>query len=222
MDCGLIHDWTARVVGGRICGMVIIRSAGAWEWGALDLPLQGIRRDWHGVGEDTPAMYALAVDPRCLWFVAGHARRPSVHPGAEAGEFCAGLWRHDVAELFLADPATSRYWEWNLAANGAWWSCRFVAPRVRATAGDEVPAGVVAHADWSAEGGWLAALAIPLELLREWLSFGPGTTGNVTFILGSPAQRFFTAADLGSGEPDFHRPERFAVLDWRDDLVAGK
>jgi hypothetical protein len=35
--------------------------------------------------------------------------------------------------------------------------------------------------------------------------------GNVTFCLGRP-QRYFTAADLGAGQPDFHRPRAWPPL----------
>jgi hypothetical protein len=52
-------------------------------------------------------------------------------------------------------------------------------------------------------------MALPLDLLKARLDFGPETRANVTFILETPAQRFLTAAPLGQGEPDFHRPRLF-------------
>ena len=59
---------------------------------------------------------------------------------------------------------------------------------------------------------WLAAMAIPLDLLRARLNFGPETRLNVTMILESPEQKFVSATDLGAGEPDFHQPQRFPVV----------
>jgi hypothetical protein len=62
------------------------------------------------------------------------------------------------------------------------------------------------------DGGWVAAMAIPLDLLKARLDFGKRTRMNVTMIVESPDQRFITAADLGSGEPDFHLPQRFPEI----------
>jgi hypothetical protein len=192
--------------------MIMWTFEGSLAWGELDLPLSGIERDWQGVAVVPAAAYAVALDPRRVWFVAGHGRPARVHPAARPGLFQAELWRHDVAELFLADPGSGRYLEFNLAPNGAWWSCGFVAPRVRAEEQERPLAGVTTYADLAPDGGWVAAAAIPLESLREWLDFGETTTGNVTMILGSPEQRFLTVADLGPGDPDYHRPARFPVL----------
>lgn len=181
-------------------------------WGALDLPMLGLARDWHGVPYDPPAGFSLAMDGQRLWFVA-HDRRPArIHPQARPGAFQAELWRHDVAELFLADPVSGRYLEFNLAPNGAWWCCEFTAPRVRAEASDVAMPGVATFADLAPDGSWVAAMALPLDLLRARLDFGANTRANVTMILGSPDQRFLTAADLGGGDPDFHLPGRFPQL----------
>ena len=123
--------------------------------------------------------------------------------------FQAELWRYDVAELFLADPVSGRYFEFNLSPNGAWWTCELTAPRVRAEEIDIVIPEVETFSDMAVDGSWLAAMSVPLDLLRARLNFGAGTRANVTMILESPEQRFITASDLGGGEPDFHQPGRF-------------
>ncbi|MDB6079215.1 MAG: hypothetical protein JWO82_2962 [Akkermansiaceae bacterium] len=192
--------------------MNVIRSNLLLAWGELDLPLFGVGRDWAGVACDPPAAFCLAVDPQRLWFIASHARSARLHPAARPGKFTADLWQYDVAELFLSHPGTGRYLEFNLAPNGAWWSCEFTAPRKRAEEADIAFPEVATYAELSPDGGWVAAMAIPLALLQARLDFGPGTRGNVTFILGSPAQRFLTAAKLGDGDPDFHRPGHFPEL----------
>lgn len=186
------------------------------EWGALDLPLLGLGKDWFGNPVTPPVAWSLALDPERLWFVASRRRAATIHPQARPGRFLAELWRFDVAELFLADPATGRYLELNLAPNGAWWSCAFDAPRQRVEAVDREWPGVRTHAELAADGTWVAALSLPLDTLRERLDFGPATTANATFILDSPGQRFLSATPLGDGEPDFHRPDRFAPLAIRD------
>jgi hypothetical protein len=114
-----------------------------------------------------------------------------------------------VAELFIADPVSRRYFEFNLAPNGAWWSCEFTAPRVRAEACDVAMPEIATFADMAADGAWVAAMAIPLDLLRARLDFGPQSRANVTMVLGAPEQRFLTAAKLAGDSPDFHQPEFF-------------
>jgi len=147
-----------------------------------------------------------------LWFVASRAKTAAPHPDARPGQFLPRLWEYDVAELFLADPESGRYLEFNLAPNGAWWNAEFTAPRVRTDGANAQMPDVQTFAEQATDGSWAAALALPLDLLEARIGFGPHTRANVTFILESPAQRFLSANDLGGGEPDFHRPERFSTL----------
>jgi hypothetical protein len=202
--------------------MTIFTSPRPLQWGALDVPLLGIAKDWHGAPVEPAAGFALATDDRRLWFIAHHRAAARLHPQARPGVFQRDLWKHDVAELFLADSASGRYFEFNLAPNGAWWSCEFTAPRVRAEACDIAMPEVATFADLAADGAWVAAMAIPLDLLKARLDFGPQSRANVTMVLGSPEQRFLTAADLGGGEPDFHRPERFPQVKFQTMLPSGQ
>ena len=189
--------------------MTIFTSKAPLAWGSLDVPMLGLEKDWHGVALQPPAGYALAMDERRLWFIAHHRRPAQLHPLARPGKFQAELWRHDVAEFFLADPVSGRYFEFNLSPNGAWWTCEFTAPRVRAEPTDIVMPEVETFSDMAVDGSWLVAMSVPLDLLKARLNFGPGIKANVTMILESPDQRFITAADLGGGEPNYHLPERF-------------
>jgi len=192
--------------------MTIFESARPLVWGELDVPLFGLAKDWHGARVEPAAGFALVSDAERLWFVANHRRPALVHPHGRPGKFQAELWRYDVAELFLADPRSGRYFEFNLAPNGAWWTCEFTAPRVRAEQVDIAMPEVATFSELAADGSWVAALALPLDLLRARLDFGPATLANVTFILESPQQRFLTATELGGAAPDFHRPEQFAAV----------
>lgn len=189
--------------------MTIFTSASLLEWGLLDVPMFGLERDWQGEVIDPPAAFALAMDPKRLWFIAHHRRAAQLHPLARPGAFQAELWQHDVAECFIADPVSGRYFEFNLAPNGAWWSCEFTAPRVRAEDCDIAMPEVATFSDMAVDGAWLAAMALPLDLLRARLDFGPSSRVNVAMVLESPARKFLSAADLGGGEADFHRPGRF-------------
>ena len=175
------------------------------------MPLFGLAKDLAGNEVHPQPAFSLVADPAHLWFVATHRKPARLHPGARPGGFQAELWQHDVAELFLADPLSGRYLELNLSPNGAWWSCEFTAPRVRVDELDIAMPDVATFSELAADGTWVAAMAIPLDLLRARVDFGNQTRLNVTMILESPAQRFLSAADLGPGEPDFHQPDRFTT-----------
>src|ERR1035437_8909657 len=112
--------------------MTIFTSAQPLRWGQLDVPLFGLAKDWAGDAVQPAAGFSLAMDGQRLWFLAHHRKPAQLHPQARPGRFQAELWHHDVAELFLADPVSGRYFEFNLAPNSAWWCCEFTAPRVRA------------------------------------------------------------------------------------------
>ena len=189
--------------------MTIFTSPRPLVWGEMDVPIFGLDRDLSGAAVDPPAAFSLVTDPAHLWFIANHRKPALIHSKARPGAFQAELWKFDVAELFVAEPTTGRYFEFNLAPNGSWWSCEFTAPRVRADEVDIAMPEVATYAEMSADGTWVAAMAIPLSLLRARLDFGPNTRLNVTMILNSPDQKFISAADLGPGEPDFHQPGRF-------------
>ncbi|NWK55118.1 hypothetical protein HW115_05820 [Verrucomicrobiaceae bacterium N1E253] len=188
--------------------MLIEHKHTALQWGALDLALFGIDRDWEGAPLDVPAAFGLATDTENFWFVASRRSPAHIHPDARPGQFTPELWKYDVAEFFLSHPASGRYLEFNLAPNGAWWSAEFTAPRVRAQEEDLPVPGVKTYADLSPDGSWLTAACIPLEILKARFDFGSETKINVTFIVESPQQRFLTASPAPAGiEPDFHHPD---------------
>ncbi|RYD32358.1 MAG: hypothetical protein EOP87_12990 [Verrucomicrobiaceae bacterium] len=197
---------------GQTRNVTVFESNTALIWGDLDVPLLGLTKDWHGVPLEDPAGFSLAMDGRRLWFIATHRKPASLHPQSRPGKFMPGLWEHDVAELFLATPSGDRYFEFNLSPNAAWWSCEFKGPRIREEEADIIMPEVAAFSELAPDGGWVAALSIPLDLLRARIDFGPQSLGNVTFILGNPEPSYLSAADLGSGEPDFHRPSHFRKL----------
>lgn len=194
--------------------MVIFKHEGKLEWGALDVPVFGLQADWYGEPVEPPAGFAVVEDCERLWFLAHHRRAASLHPRSRPGVFLSELWKHDVAELFLHDPASGRYLELNLAPNAAWWSCEFTAPRVRATADEVAMPEVETFAELAPDGSWLAAMSVPLDLLRARVGYGENTRANVAMIFFSPEQRFLSAAKLGGEEPDFHRPADFPAVEF--------
>ena len=196
--------------------MFIEHKKSPLEWGALDISLFGIEKDWYGERLEVPAAFGLAMDHRNLWFVATRQSPASLHPDARPGRFTPELWKYDVAEFFLSHPASGRYLEFNLSPNGAWWSAEFTAPRVRADEEDVPVPGVKTFSELMSDGTWLAAAAIPLDVLQARFDFGADTRMNVTFVLDSPQQKFLTACPPPSGEPDFHRPDVFKQVHIHD------
>jgi hypothetical protein len=192
--------------------MTVFTSSQPLVWGELDVPLFGLDKDLYGVPVPVPAAFSVVLDPRRLWFVANHRQPALIHPQARPGAFLAGLWQHDVAELFLADLDSGRYFEFNLAPNGAWWSCEFTGPRVRADEAEIAMPEVATFSELSPDGSWLAAMAVPRDLLEARLDFGPRTCMNVAMILESPEQRFLSAVPLAGAVPDFHQPGRFSKI----------
>ncbi len=192
--------------------MTIFTSPLPLVWGALDVPLFGLARDLGGQALKMPAAYAVVMDTRCLWFLANHRQPASNHPQARPGLFQNELWKYDVAELFVSDPSSGRYFEFNLAPNGAWWTCEFTAARVRAEKIEIAMPEIATFSDLAPDGSWVAAMAIPLDLLRARLNFGAVSRMNVAMILESPEQKFISASDLGDGDPDFHQPQRFSEI----------
>ncbi|QTN30780.1 hypothetical protein HZ994_00025 [Akkermansiaceae bacterium] len=182
------------------------------EWGSLDLPLMGISTDWDRRALIPPAGFALAADAEKVWFVATRQAPAKMHPGAAPGAFTPELWKHDVAELFIADADGGAYLELNLAANGAWWACQFETARKPSERQPDFAAAIKTYHDDADPASWLAALCMPLDFLREQIRFGLGSRANAAFILNSPAQTFHTAARLPGDAPDFHQPKFFPRL----------
>lgn len=192
--------------------MTVFTSPRPLVWGALDVPLCGLATDFGGRMLAMPPAYAVVVDTRALWFIANHRCPAFIHPQARPGLFQNELWKYDVAELFLSDDPSGRYFEFNLAPNGAWWSCEFTGARVRAEEIDIAMPEVATFSDMAPDGSWVAAMAIPLDLLRARLNFGPESLMNVAMILESPEQNFISATDLGGEVPDFHQPASFGEI----------
>ncbi len=188
------------------------------QWGALDIGIIGLAKSWHGESLDKPVGFALAMDKENLWFVVTRSQPAVIHPDAQPGKFTADLWKYDVAELFFADPVSGRYIEFNLASNGAWWQAEFVAPRIRDRMEDIVMPGVHTFADSSESGTWVAAMAVPLDMLRARVGFGPETKANVSFVVNSPDPVHLSANELAGEVPDFHQPRKFS----RIEVVDGK
>lgn len=195
-----------------IVRMQIFVSEKTLHWGRLDLPLLGLDSDWFGTPLAPPQTFSLALDPCDLWFISSFPVPSKTHPQAAAGEFTPELWKHDVAELFLANSSNNHYLEFNLAANGAWWASKFSSPRNPSSSQPNFDSGITTYASDSSPNHSISALKIPVDLLQEEIEFSSTTKANITFIQNSPNQRFLTAAKLTGDKPDFHQPDQFLKL----------
>lgn len=144
-------------------------------------------------------LYAVALEPENLWFGGEVRAQPRFDVSAEG--FTEGLWNFDCLELFVHCPASGRYAEFNLAPNGAWWSCLFSSPRVR------IPAErILVETTFSAEE-WKAWAKISRAALVAAIGEEPWTA-NFTAIVGPQDDgAFHSVASLS--EVDFHRPSEF-------------
>lgn len=174
-----------------------------------------ISGDWFGDASGPPIEFGFGLDPEFFHFRVQREAGALMHPEARSGHFLADLWKYDAAEFFLAHHDLSHYLEFNLAPNGAWWSCLFTAPRKRVSPVDTPLPGVIARGSHS-EDAWEATASLPIAGLPEEIGFGPQVRLNATCIVDTPHQRFFTATRFGPGEPDFHQPPLFPVVEIRD------
>ncbi len=178
---------------------------------SADIPLTELSADWFGARVDHPPSYAIIRDPSHLWLLATREAPAVAKPGAHLGDFVEGLWEYDVAECFIAEPDGSRYLELNLSPHGAWWCCAFEGPRNRKSPALAPPDSVRTYAESTKSGGWSSAIAMPLNYLEKHFNFADAARLNVTMILQKPKEQYLTATDIGSGQPDYHRPDQFLV-----------
>lgn len=174
------------------------------------LPHTPISTDWYGTPIPFACEFVLALDSDVLHFHVRVANAPHYDATHAGGAFIEGLWTMDCAELFIKEPQSSRYQEFNLAPSGAWWSASFSEYRQRSlVATPESASGSAA----ATEANWSASLRIVRDKLLIAPSALESGSANVTFILRHPEEHFYSFASLGNGEPDFHRIDQF--LGWQ-------
>lgn len=205
---------TSRLLGYfRLNGaMQIFTSETPLSWGKLDLPLCGLSEDWFGNILDEATTFSLAKDSESLWFIGIFTSTANIHPSASSGEFTPELWKYDVAELFLANPATGEYLEFNLTSNGAWWASKFSSVRKPSAQQPDFTAHIHSHHDLSSAKLAVVGLQIPLNFLKKEIDFGVTTAANITIIRDSPSQRYLSASKLPGAQPDFHQPTNFPTV----------
>ncbi|MDR0498767.1 MAG: hypothetical protein LBH03_03395, partial [Holophagales bacterium] len=143
--------------------------------------LNPLNQDWYGAEVPGNPKWAFKIDDGLLMFRGVVSARPVCMAEDAENCFVEGLWESDVVELFLVNPRTGFYIEFNLGPRGAWWFCSFDAPRKRTSIGPVSLPGVKTHSA-PTETGWDSSLIVPLNSLPSELAFDTGVTrGNITF-----------------------------------------
>lgn len=173
------------------------------------LPRQRHEADWTGAELRFRAEFVLGLDPEALHLKAWCGLEPDCDFEREPGEFVPGLWRRDVAELFILDPESGVYREWNLSPVGAWWTDRYVAERERDPAYTHDPAAVQTLGEANAgKPGWSAQISIE----RADIGDLTGKRMNVPMIA---RQHFLSCCPEPKPEPDFHNISHYPLPEIR-------
>ncbi len=180
------------------------------DWQDPRIPFQQLLTLWDGSQLRTPSLnFCLLSDPSNLWFIASRAQPPEPHPKSHPKTFCPNLWECEVAELFLYDPSSDVYLEFNLAANGAWWASRFVQIRNPCENQPAFTEHIESYYRCEDRSSWRSALKISKTFLNRQIKYSSQTPVNVCAILDPSNEKFLSAAALPGLVPDFHQPGHF-------------
>ncbi len=163
-----------------------------------DLPRQTFKTDWTGRRLDFRAEFALAETPTHFHYLAAAEMEPKCSSHA-CGAFVEGLWEQDVAELFIREPDSTHYQEWNVSPTGAWWSQRLTNARI--TEPKFAPDAATETQVLEMPAGWGIWLKIP-----HTQPLSRGARINVTMIVTGKDgdRRFLSCCPNPDIEPDFH------------------
>lgn len=192
--------------------MQIFTSDKSLSWKILDLPWCEVTEDWSGSTLKEPSTFNLVKDVESLWFISNFPISANIHPTAFPGQFSPELWKYDVAELFLTNPTTGEYLEFNLTSNGAWWASKFSSVRTPSAQQPNFSAQIRSHYDLTGVHRCVAGIQIPINFLKKEIDFGITTAANIAIIRDSPSQRYLSASKLPGPQPDFHQPAHFQTV----------
>lgn len=159
------------------------------------------------------ATYRIAEDHRGITVHFAVQSQAFFNQEVNEGDFYEGLWKYDCGELWLHDTTSGRYIEFNLAPNGAWWSCVFESARKRDS---ECKSPRCITGGTVEEGFWQSSLSVTYAEIARCLGNTEGLRGNVTLVVGGcpdlevPLDNLHSIAPLAA--VDFHRPQDWLPL----------
>lgn len=175
---------------------------------------QQLAENWQGERVHPPFHFCFEQRSGELVFEAWRDAAAEVHPQARLGVYQAELWRYDVVEFFLATQDASRYLEFNLSPNGAWWAAGFSAPRVPLPGFDAQKLAPAIRAEMKPER-WRCSAAIPLRALAHYgWHLCESRLAACAVVCRDGQYSYFTSCGVRMGKPDFHRPG-----DWEEAWV---
>ncbi len=164
---------------------------------------QRLGQEWYGAKVEPAVEFSFSIEGDELVFRVSREASAKIHPDAKLGVFQENLWKYDTAEFFIAKEDCSRYLEFNLSPNGAWWSMIFTDPRVVDESAIQItPRVCEAQCD---DKGWSCTARIPIADLIAMGLDPRNSRMAVCSILESPEQIFLTTADKTEGVADFHK-----------------
>ena len=191
----------------------------SWE---LAAPLQ-FKSDWQGKNADPER----ETEVRLLWTLQSlylrfrvRYRVITVFSDAEPNGHRDQLWNRDVVETFLQPDPTHlrRYKEFEVSPNGFWIDLD-IGPGEKHDLKSGLRRRVILN---EAAKTWVAEMALPMKCLVE--RFDPAATWRVNFyrVEGAAEPRFYSAwRPTGTPAPNFHVPESFGQLIFRDTNAEG-
>jgi hypothetical protein len=134
-------------------------------------------------------------------------RSPVSAPDSPVG-FTAGLWDHDVVELFLADGTDpERYFELEIGPHGHWLALAFTGIRKRTAELRELAPDL----QQGLEGErWYGRVTFRAEFVRELVGPGPFKILFASCLGEAPDRMLCCSPVLPGTRPDFHQPARWA------------
>ena len=177
-------------------------SFGDIEWSEIPL-------DWSREPTEQAPQFAFGIDKRSLWFCSRAAFEQKPSSINSSPHFVSGLWRGEVAELFIKGEGAS-YLEFHLATNKRWWAAAFSSYRVQIA---ELPDLEIEITTDDSESCWQSSLKLPLHEIEQFCECKTESLrAQVSFILGSSPQQFFSSGQPPQEKPDFHLDSLFLPL----------
>lgn len=168
-----------------------------------ELEPQIISRDWYGASPEFGLCYCAAKQEEQLHLLFTANITPDLDWNHGSGDFVEGLWKEDVAELFICDDNTSAYQEFNFSPSGAWWTQMFSDYRT------EAPDLLRQRPELTIKSvidstGWQLLVELPLDQLSVCCRLTEQSRINICAIFNQNPRSYFSVNDLQAEDPDFH------------------